>query len=254
MKKQNRGKEQINIGGVKIDFVPLKKILKQASTWSKYNKKHHITTPNPEQIIIAQEDREFKRIINASDLSIPDGIGLVLAARIKNGLFNSSFKRISGVDLMLALCDLAEKEDLKVFLLGGKNNAAQKAKKQLKLSNKDLQVGYFKGAEEIKKETKKEKARTIKKINEFKPDFLFVAYGAPYQEKWIAKNLKELDVKIAMGIGGAFDYISGNVKRAPVFVRKIGMEWLWRLFLQPWRWKRQLRLIKFVKLLVLDSQ
>ncbi len=254
MKKQNRGKEQIKINGVKINFVPLKKVLKQVSTWSKYNKKHHITTPNPEQIIIAQEDREFKRIINDSDLSIPDGIGLVLTARLKNGLFNPLYKRLSGVDLMLALCDLAEKENLKVFLLGGKNNVVQKAKKQLELSNKDLQVGYFNGAEEIKKETKKEKAITIRKINEFKPDFLFVAYGAPFQEKWIADNLKDLNVKIAMGVGGAFDYIAGNIKRAPVWVRRIGMEWLWRLFLQPWRWKRQLRLISFVKLFFLDSQ
>ena len=90
------------------------------------------------------------------------------------------------------------------------------------------------------------KERIIKKINRFKPHFLFVAYGAPWQEYWIAENLPNLKVKVAMGVGGAFDYISGIIKRAPHWVRQANLEWLFRLICQPWRFKRQLKGVRFI--------
>ena len=151
---------------------------------------------------------------------------------------------------MVNLCQLAAKKGWKVFLLGGMEGAAEKAAEEL---NSSLKIETDQGVKDIKNEKKEENERIIRKINQFQPQLLFVAYGAPYQEKWIAKNLPKLKVNIAMGAGGAFDYISGKVGRSPQFVREIGLEWLWRLIREPWRIKRQLALIKFLLLVIKEK-
>ncbi len=174
--------------------------------------------------------------------------------------------RLTGIDLMLSLCQMSYKKNWKVFLLGGQGNSACKTVEFLqkhhtsqtltKPTKSDLDMGKMaclSGAKEIKKETIEERRETIEKINNFKPDFLFVAYGAPYQEKWIADNLAKLKVKIAMGVGGAFDYLSQNVQRAPVWMRNMGLEWLYRLLKEPWRVLRQLRLAKFAWLVLREK-
>lgn len=249
--------------GIKINFINPKNCLSLVENWVNSIKQHQITTLNPEQVVLAQKDKEFRDIINQSDLAIPDGIGIVWAVKLLQlyGSLGGSainltrFNRLTGTDLMQSLCQLAAQKHWRVFLLGGKEGVAGKAVDQvdqgLTLTKvRPLQAAAYSGASDIRHETDQERNETINRINHFKPHILFVAYGAPYQEKWIAQNLPSLKtVKVAMGVGGAFDYIGGLVSRAPSFIRQIGLEWLWRLLHEPWRWQRQLALLKFVSLI-----
>jgi len=277
---------ETKILGIKVDFLSMAEALKWAESQVKYNKRGQITTPNPEQVMLAQKDEEFKKVLNNADLAICDGIGLVWATKFLKGARNlllessprdteqkrhgrvtgpianissrdsfAPFKltRLSGTDLMITLCQLAAKKGWKVFLLGGKKGVAEKAAKKLDLRFKIKGLRYDDGALDIARETGEEKREIIKTINEFSPQLLFVAYGAPHQEKWIAHNLPQLKVNVAMGVGGAFDYLAGRVSRAPKWVRNIGLEWLWRLTRQPWRVKRQLALGKFMWLVLRSS-
>ncbi len=202
--------------GVKVDRVTQTQALKIVDRWLKTSKKHYITTPNPEMIVAAQNDPEFKRILNAADLAIPDGVGLRLA--------DSRLRRLAGADLMLALI----KKGYKTLLVGGKPGVAQTAADKLGV------LGITEP--------------TLAAINKIKPQLLFVALGHGKQEKWIAKNLPRLKVKVAMGVGGALDYVAKPWLRAPRVVQFLGLEWLWRLILQPWRLKRQLARLKFIYL------
>ncbi|MFC1711575.1 WecB/TagA/CpsF family glycosyltransferase [Patescibacteria group bacterium] len=245
---------EIEILNIKINFISLQKALSLIERWVETNKQYQITTPNPEQIILANKCYRFKKVLNDSQLAIADGIGLVWAAKKQKSKKTSKEKlkyfRLSGVDLMQELCKLAAKKKLRVFFLGGKNNTADKTAKHFAKTYNLQFYNYDAGALDIKNEENKEKIKIIKKVNKFKPHFMFVAYGAPYQELWIADNLKKLNVKVAMGVGGAFDYFSGQLKRAPKVLRKIGLEWLWRLIQQPWRVKRQFNLVRFVYLVL----
>jgi len=244
---------KVEILGVKVDFIKLENALSLIEKWVNSNKKHQITTPNPEQIILAYNDYRFKEILNHSSLAVADGIGLVWAARLLKNQPARQFPRLSGVDLMVELCQLAAKKNWSVFLLGGRDQAAEQAAEQLKKSYPQLKVGYDCGSSNVQKETEQEKKAVVAKINNFQPRLLFVAYGAPQQEKWLKQNLPFLKVKVAMGVGGAFDYLGGKVDRAPRSWQKIGLEWLWRLGHQPWRLGRQLRLIKFVLLVIKEK-
>jgi len=277
--------KKVKILGIGVNLIFLKNTLSLVEKWVKHNKQYQITTPNPEQIVLAQKNLEFKKVLNNADLAVPDGIGIVLAARFlkskkqkaksKNTIQNSKIRdseysqiyRVSGTDLMLELCKLAAKKKWRVFLLGGKGGVAKAAYKKLRITyylpdslqtqlrrsgHGGLRITYYKGAKDIKNEAAGERREAIKKINQFRPHILFVAYGAPWQELWIAKNLPKLKVKVAMGVGGAFDYISGRVPRAPKWLRKAGLEWLYRLAREPWRLKRQLALVKFIKLVICD--
>ena len=208
--------------GIKVDRVTLPQALKIVDLWlASGRSKHYITTPNPEMIVAAQKDPDFKRILNAADLAIPDGAGLRLA--------DPKLRRLSGADLMMALI----KKGYKTLLCGSKPGVAQKAAKKL-------------GVMGISQPN-------LSKINKIKPDLLFVALGHGKQEKWIAKNLPKLKVKVAMGVGGSLDYIAKPWLRAPLLIQTLGLEWLWRLILQPWRLKRQLSLLEFVYLVITNK-
>lgn len=277
----------VDILGVRVDFIDLKKVLLEIEEWVKTNKKYQIVTPNPEQIVLAHKDYRFRRILNKANLRIADGAGLVWAARWltkqshgaslrldmklcslfesrakKRGRSSSTwrreaqykFQRLAGVDLMLVLCKLAAQKSWPVFLLGGKDDVAKKVAENLSINRKSLIINHYGGTADIKNETLKEKEETIEIINKFKPHLLFVAYGAPEQEKWIYDNLPKLNAKVAMGVGGAFDYLAGKIQRAPFCIRSLGFEWFWRLVKQPWRARRQLALIKFVWLVLKSSR
>jgi N-acetylglucosaminyldiphosphoundecaprenol N-acetyl-beta-D-mannosaminyltransferase len=219
----------MNILGIKVDDISKNEALELVEGWFSKGGKRYITTPNPEMIVQAQNDSQFKEILNKADLAIPDGVGLKLAG-IKN--------RLTGVDLMLDLIKLSNKKGFAVGFLGGRNGVAVKAKDRLLKSYPNLKVSF--AQEEINGQSLSGKPGT---------DILFVAFGHGKQEKWIAKNLEDLPIKVAMGVGGAFDYIAERVPRAPIWVRKLGFEWLFRLMIQPWRIKRQLALIKYLWLI-----
>ncbi|MDZ7586975.1 MAG: WecB/TagA/CpsF family glycosyltransferase [Patescibacteria group bacterium] len=203
--------------GVKIDQVTEKQALDIVADWVNSKKKRYIVTLNMEFVMLAQKDEEFKKILNQADLAICDGAGLRLADR--------RLIRVSGVDLMLSLI----KQGYKTVLVGGKPGVAQKA---AKMTRSNLVIGMMEPE--------------MEKINKIKPDLLFVALGMGKQEKWIAKNLPKLDVKVAMGVGGALDQIVKPWLRAPKWVQNLGLEWLWRLMVQPWRIKRQWQLVRFL--------
>ncbi|MCL5435309.1 MAG: WecB/TagA/CpsF family glycosyltransferase [Patescibacteria group bacterium] len=206
----------------------------------KNEKKYYIVTLNPEILVIADSDPNYKKVLNGAKLALPDGIGVMMAAKL---LGKPLKERIHGVDLMENLCRGVSKQPITVGFLGAGPHVAELTAECLREKYPGLKV-VFTGQEwDGKSKIKNQKSKI---------DILFVAFGSPKQEIWIAENLERLPVKVAIGVGGAFDFVSGKVRRAPVFVRKLGLEWLFRLILQPWRIKRQLRLIKFIYLVFKD--
>ncbi len=223
---------------IRIDNLIKQQTLQKVGEFLNSNKQHTIFTPNPEMLVDAQKDEYFKQVLNSGDLNVCDGFGLS---------FVSGAKRYPGVDLMQDICALAEKEGKSVYLLGsGLNEVVEKTVAELKIKYPELKiVGFNKGSkiEKLKdckiKYDEEQNDELIFQIMMCAPDILFVAFGHGKQEKWIYENLSHLtSVKIAMGVGGAFDYISGKTKRAPLFLRQIGLEWLYRLIKQPSRLSR----------------
>lgn len=235
--------------------------------------KTFIVTPNPEFLVFSQENSWFKTILKQADLAIPDGVALIWAREVIKGKnlpsrllisFKTGFKvifqgwgvkRVTGTDLTDKLCQLAARKGLSVYFLGGKDQTANFALKRLQSRYKDLkgwgEVGpnlrlkdgiWISDLQEINK--------WVAEINQNKPDLLFVAFGMGKQEKFIYDNWSQLKVKLAIGVGGSFDYHSGQVERASSQIQKAGFEWLYRLIKEPWRFKRQLRLLKFVWLIL----
>lgn len=228
-----------SILGVKIDDVSLEEATKIVEGWLGGRGKHYIVTPNPEFIMVAQKDPAFKKILNNADLSIPDGAGLKLSGEVKN--------TTAGIDLMERLVALSAEKAFKIGLLGGRKGIAEKAAECLRQRYQNISIVFAKSGGEVDKEGKLLKYhKSLKLLNLLNCDLLFVAFGQVKQEKWIAINLDKIQVKVAMGVGGAFDYISGKVTRAPTLVRNLGLEWLFRLICQPWRIKRQVTLLQFI--------
>lgn len=199
---------------------------------------------NPEKIYRSQSDSELMNLLNSADFHICDGVGTVIAIRILNG---QKIARVTGVQLFYNLMARAEKEGLKVFLLGAKPESNEGTYRKLKKMHPFLQIvgrqdGYFKDDEQV-----------VKQINDSGADMLFVALGSPRQEKWINKHRQQIKASYCMGIGGTLDVVSGNVKWAPKVFRKTGTEFLYRLICEPRRLKRQLVLPKFM-LLVLRAK
>lgn len=217
-----------------------------------------IFTPNPEQIVSAKHDRIFADALAKADYLLPDGIGLVMASKILKffGKTDQKIKeRLPGVELVEHLLFLAKQKNLKTLIIGGRDYMGSfegetfEDKKSLKKMGENLYwtEGYQEKAEILPIE---EEALTGI-IEQLKPDLVFVALGAPDQEEWIINHLQLLEgnrVKIAMAVGGSFDFLFAKVKRAPFLMQKMGLEWFWRLMKQPWRRHRQLRLIEFIYL------
>lgn len=198
-------------------------------------KKAFIATVNPEIVMLEASDPDYEKVIKSADLRTPDGIGLLFAGQTMGKKFK---ERIAGVDLTEKLCEAVAKQPITVGFLGGEGNVAQRTAECLKTKYPGLKIAF--AILELQE----------KELSKYSCDILFVAFGSPKQEKWIYQNLPKLNVKVAIGVGGTFDFISGKVKRAPVFIRNLGLEWLFRLVVQPWRIKRQLKLIYFVILVI----
>lgn len=225
----------IEILGVKIDNLTKAEIIKKIQGFLNNNKNNYLVTINPEFIIEATKDTGFKNILNEADLKVVDGFGLILAAWLKG---KNIKKRLAGSDLTLEICRLAEQNNCSVFLLGGFGNTAQLAADNLKKQFPKINIV---GAEEgtIYPFFDNENSQLLARINIAKPAILFVAFGHPKQEKWIKENMTKIpSIRLAMGVGGTFDYLAGKTPRAPHFMRNLGLEWLFRLILQPWRVKR----------------
>lgn len=242
--------------GIYFDPVTYKEALDKVFFLMKDGKQHHIVTPNPEILLKAQGDEKYKKILNKASLSIPDGTGIIWAASLEGSLnifkgawhmFLTVFaskrlpkvlpERVTGTDLMKGVLEksIKDESDYKIFLLGAKDGVAEQIHENYRFKDKNCKiVGTYEGSPKVSEEVS-----ILKRINESKPDMLFVAYGSPEQEKWISRNLKKMpSVKVAMGVGGAFDFLAGRAKRAPKTWRNMGLEWLWRLLKEPRRLKR----------------
>lgn len=196
-----------------------------------------IVAINPEKIIKAKQDPSLKKLLNDAEFQIPDGIGVILASKIQKGQIR---ERVTGVDMMMRLCEEAAKRSKPIFLYGGKPGVADKAKEKLESLFPSIKiVGTQDGYE-------KDPQKVNDKINAAKPDILFVAMGSPKQENWINDNRDQLHPTIYQGVGGSFDVLAGTVKRAPEAFQKAGLEWLYRLLKEPKRIKRQMALPLFL--------
>lgn len=207
----------------------------------------HIVSLNPEIIVLTTENESFKKVVETAKLKIVDGVGVVIAAR---WLGVQLGERITGVGLMEDLIKMASDRRLRVLMIGGKENLALQLSECYKEQFPEAKFKGLQGIENINNRKEDEENRIFSIVADYKPHLVFVAFGSPDQELWIARHKKKFANCVVMGVGGAFDYLSGNVVRAPDFIQKIGLEWLFRLFHQPWRWKRQMRLIKFMWLTI----
>lgn len=218
--------KQVKILGVKVDSGRLRRLLAAVEEKISRNFKFYIVTPNPELILSSTKNPALKQAMNQADFSIPDGVGLKLA--------EPSLKIIKGRDFFLDLVSLAARKNWRVFLLGGLGNEAKIASSKLKSKNKKLKIAWA-GGPKITTNLSKD---IVDKINKFAPDLLFVAFGNPKQEIFMYENIKKLNVRGMMGVGGTFRYVAGMSKLSPKWMDKLGLEWLWRLFTEPFRFAR----------------
>jgi N-acetylglucosaminyldiphosphoundecaprenol N-acetyl-beta-D-mannosaminyltransferase len=218
--------------GVRVHAVTNQQTLALVEQFIASRQPHQITTVNPEFVVTARQDLDFQRIINQSALALPDGVGLLKAARFLNsGVLP---ERVAGSDLVVKLAECSHQKGYRIFFLGAQPGVAQEAVNRLKLRYPGLQVaGIYAGSPALA-----ENEAIVARILPTEPDILLVAYGAPQQDKWISRNLTRLQIPVCIGVGGSFDFIAGVVPRAPLWIQKLHLEWLHRLFMQPWRWRR----------------
>lgn len=231
--------ERLEILGVGIDKVNSQQALQKIREFIASGKPHQIVTANAEIIYQASKNKKMKDIINRAQLVTADGSGVVWASRqLKQPLE----QRVTGIDLVNSICAQSAKENWKIYILGSAPGVASEAAKNICKTFPGCNIvgthhGYFHAQEE---------KEILEELVQLKPDILFVALGAPKQEYWIAEHLSELGIPVGMGIGGSMDVLSGNVKRAPKWMQKMSLEWLYRLLIQPSRFKRVLALPKFM--------
>ena len=228
---KNRKNEKIL--SVRISTSPIKNIISIVDKRLKKKEQTIIFTPNTQMLLRAEKSPAYQKILNASTINLPDGIGIVLASKIRKGNIK---KRIGGIDFAQVLLSLAEKKKYKIFLLGAKQNTALKAKRNLQKKHPSLLIcgthhGYF-------KKSGKENNAVIKKIAASSPDIIFVCFGTPDQEIWISKNKNRLpSATLFIGLGGSLDVFAGKTKRAPKLMQFTGLEWLYRTIKEPKRAK-----------------
>lgn len=227
-----------DILGVGFDSVTAQQAVLRAFEMISANEKTYIVTPNPEIVWVARRDTKLSAAINGAGLVLPDGVGIILAARILGTPLRSG--RVPGIDFAAALFEKMAGAGGRVFLFGAKPEVAFEAGQKLSEKYEGLVIsgtadGYF-----------EDDGPVIEQINSAKPDLLLVCLGAPKQEFWMAENIGRLRVPLCIGLGGALDVFAGKAKRAPVFFRKLGLEWLYRLIREPYRIKRMIKLPLFV--------
>ena len=228
---------RLNIMGVGFDNVNMAEAMDKAQELMAKAGAKYVVTPNAEIVYDAMHDGELCKLINDADLVLPDGAGVVLASKI---LKTPLKEKVAGVDFADNLLGVLAKTGGSAYLLGSKPGVAELAAEKMLQKHPGLTIagmadGYF-----------KDEAAVVAKINAVKPDFLFVCLGAPKQERFMVNHRDELDVKLMAGLGGSLDSFAGTVKRAPKWMIKLSLEWLYRLIKEPKRFKRMLRLPKFL--------
>lgn len=225
--------------GVRVDCVTMRQTLEHCARLLDTPGHHQVVTLNPEFVMLAQRDTAFCALVREAALVTPDGAGIVWALR-RQGIAN--VERVTGIDLMRDLCALAAERQAPVFLLGAAPGVAAQAAETLQRQMPGLTVaGTAVGAPDPA-----QAPALCAQIRESGAAMLFVAFGCPAQDFWIQQHQSESGARLAMGVGGSFDYISGKVSRAPLALRRLNLEWLYRLLRQPWRWRRQRVLVSYI--------
>lgn len=231
-------RQQVNIAGVNIDNLSLSEVLSRVDLLVRARVPSYIITPNVDHIVKWQKDDEFKEIYDRAALVLADGVPLLWAGHF---LGTPIVEKVSGSDLLPQICEQSASKGYRLFFLGGRPGAADLAAKKLCQKFPGLQIaGTYCPPYGFEKD-QKENDKIIGLIRAAKPDILFVGLGAPKQEKWIYRFYQVYQAPVSIGIGVTFEYISGMVRRAPVWMQKAGMEWSWRILMEPGRlWKRYL--------------
>jgi N-acetylglucosaminyldiphosphoundecaprenol N-acetyl-beta-D-mannosaminyltransferase len=222
-----------------IDVVTMKEAVATVKQFILQKKPHLVVTPNAEIVMMANKDKQLAHIINHADLVIPDGAGVVWAARYQG---DNMPERVAGYDLVQNLLIEAVSEKYKIYMFGGAPGIAEKAKMIAEEHYPGVQIigtrnGFF---------TEKDEPEIVNAIKACQPDILLVALGVPRQEKWLDQYKEELKVPVAIGVGGTFDVMAGVAQRAPVWMQRANLEWLFRLLSEPKRAIRMLALPRFV--------
>jgi N-acetylglucosaminyldiphosphoundecaprenol N-acetyl-beta-D-mannosaminyltransferase len=216
--------------GVRVDCVDMRSALERIEKLVEAGGHHLVATVNPEFVMRAQSDPEFARVLDSADLSLPDGWGVVWAAR-RNGCNIPG--PVTGVDLIPQLAELCAHRGWRLFLLGAGAGVAAELAASLKAELPNLDVDLYTGSADMAADEE-----TVQRIADFRPHVLLVAFGAPKQELWIDRVARRIEVPVSIGVGGSFDYLTGRVPRAPGWMRRARLEWAFRLVRQPWRVRR----------------
>lgn len=239
----------LRILGVRIDDVTTAEARDRVVALVAGGGAHQIATVNPEFIMAAQRNPAFAQALDNTALNVPDGVGVLWAAR---RLGRPLRERVAGVDLLEHLCAAGSQHRWRAFFLGARDGVAERAAAIMAFKYTGLLVtGTYAGSPRPEDE-----AEIVARVRKARPNLLFVAYGAPAQDLWLARNLAlihdtsrpagEPPGLVGMGVGGAFDFLAGAQQRAPRWMQEAGLEWLYRLLREPRRWRRQLALVEFV--------
>lgn len=268
---------RIKILDISVDTLTKKEAVEKLGALTEKSSPSIIATVNTEFIIKAQADKKFKEILNRkSALNLPDGIGLLWAAKFDSVKARPGFmgriktvllwelsilsiifwpnyikkpikERITGSDFIWDICRFAQENSLRVFLLGGAPTVPERAALELQTKIFGLKIAG------VNSDDASNTKFTVEAIKKSRADILLVAYGAPKQEEWLENNLAQTGCKFGMGVGGTFDFLAGTQKRAPRFLQRIGLEWLYRLIRKPRRIWRQLSIVKFIWLVLISK-
>jgi N-acetylglucosaminyldiphosphoundecaprenol N-acetyl-beta-D-mannosaminyltransferase len=228
---------RINIGGVKIDRYSFDEVVERIVAHAlSGGAPQYVVTPNAQHILTLQQDAHFREIYSKAFLVVPDGVSLLWAAKFLQAPLKD---RVNGTDLFERLCAIAADKGLKIFLLGGRPDAAEKAKETLQARHSGLKIVDIHCPPYGFESMPAELALINSKIKAAAPHILFVGLGAPKQEYWIYANYQELEIPISVGIGVSFELVADMVRRAPLWMQKMGLEWFFRLIVEPRRlWSR----------------
>ena len=237
VKRKDVNSSRSKILGIDFDLITPEAVFEKIEDWKRNNEQHYITFTNPHSVLLCHRDEEMKVATERASIILPDGIGIIYAANL---LGYTHYGRVSGPDTMLKLCDLGQNKGYKHFFFGGKKDVAKKLAEQLSEKFPGLQVAgtYYPPFRLI---TSREDDEVLQMINDTNPDIIWVGLGAPKQEKWMAYHIGHVKATAMIGVGAAFDFHSGNLKRSPFWFQKYGLEWLYRLSKDPKRlWRRNL--------------
>jgi N-acetylglucosaminyldiphosphoundecaprenol N-acetyl-beta-D-mannosaminyltransferase len=237
------GVDSIRILGTRVDDATYADLLEMVDAFVDSRKPHHVITVNVEMLVAAHDAPALAVVLEGGDLNVADSVGVMLAARL---LGRPLRERVTGSDGIYWLAAHCAQKGYRPYLLGAAPGVAELAAQSLVAANPGLELaGTYAGSPSASEEDD-----IIRRIRNASPDLLLVAYGVPAEEKWIARNRLRLGVPVMMGVGGAFDFAAGVTNRAPGWMRRLGLEWLFRLIGEPWRWRRQLALPRFVLLVI----